>query len=147
MRSASKFHDSAPSFRHLLDNAQKRPINKTFEAVGTLHSSRAMRRATTCVSPLPSYANGLDVVALPPLDHPHHKGLQYGLCAEDVNFWEEGADPDNRRIGRQETQSIAPLASGEAIGFRQQIVWRDDLCVSFTEARTLFVLKPCAHRL
>ena len=91
--------------------------------------------------------NGLDVVALPPLDHPHHKGLQYGLCAEDVNFWEEGADPDNRRIGRQETQSIAPLASGEAIGFRQQIVWRDDLCVSFTEARTLFVLKhaPTAY--
>jgi hypothetical protein len=85
--------------------------------------------------------NDLDVVAPPPPDHPHHKGLQFGLCAEDVNFWEESADPDNRRIGRQETQSIAPLSGSDATGFRQQIIWRDDLCVSFTESRTLFVLK------
>ena len=76
--------------------------------------------------------NGLDVVAPPPPDHPHHKGLQFGLCAEDVNFWEESADPDKRRIGRQETQSIAPLSGSDATALRQQIVWRDDLCVSFT---------------
>ena len=53
--------------------------------------------------------SGRDVVAVPPADQPHHKGLQFGLCAEDVNFWEEDAkaDPDKRRrIGRQETEEL-----------------------------------------
>lgn len=28
---------------------------------------------------------GKNVVAPRPADHPHHKGLQFGLCASDVN--------------------------------------------------------------
>jgi len=80
---------------------------------------------------------GADVVARPPADHPHHKGLQYGLCAKDVNFWEEGNDPDHRRIGRQVTEKLEPLAGSAEIGFVQEIVWRDDVCVSFHETRRI----------
>ncbi len=81
---------------------------------------------------------GYDVVAPPPPDHPHHKGLQYGLCAEDVNFWEEDKDtePGHRRIGRQVTEKLDLLTGGE-IGFSQEIVWRDDICVSFHETRRI----------
>ena len=87
---------------------------------------------------------GRDVVAPPPSDHPHHKGLQYGLCAADVNFWEEDAatEPDHRRIGRQVTQSIESLDNEDGLGFTQRLVWRDDVCVSFAETRTIAVRRP-----
>ena len=41
--------------------------------------------------------SGKDVVAPPPPDHPHHKGLQFGLCASDVNFREgdKAHEPSN----------------------------------------------------
>jgi hypothetical protein len=33
--------------------------------------------------------SGKDVVACPPVQDPHHKGLQFGLCTSVANFWEE----------------------------------------------------------
>lgn len=91
--------------------------------------------------PYKSFLRGLytpkahDVVSPPPSDHPHHKGLQYGLCAKDVNFWEEDAnsEPGHRRIGRQVTEKLDRFDSG----FSQEIVWRDDVCVSFQETRKI----------
>jgi hypothetical protein len=78
---------------------------------------------------------GYNVVSPPPADHPHHKGLQYGLCAEDVNFWEEDAKSEpHRRIGRQVTKKL-----DIEIGFSQRIVWQDDVCVSFREERVISV--------
>jgi hypothetical protein len=84
--------------------------------------------------------NGCDVVCPPPQDHPHHKGLQYGLCADDVNFWEE-QDPDHpsRRIGRQVTETLKLRPPGHGAGFVQDLVWRDAVCVSFKETRTISV--------
>jgi hypothetical protein len=38
-------------------------------------------------------------------------------------------------------QVIVPLSSNGVTGFTQQIVWLDDLCVSFTETRTVSVFK------
>jgi hypothetical protein len=84
---------------------------------------------------------GRDVVAPLVADHPHHKGLQYGLCAEDVNFWEEDhkSDGGNRRIGRQIPGRPQLLTANGEIGFSQQIVWRDDVCESFHETRSISV--------
>src|SRR5262245_10182777 len=84
---------------------------------------------------------GHDVVAPPPRDHRHHKGLQYGLCAEDVNFWEEDkkSDGGDRRIGRQVGEKPKLLTGGGETGFSQEIVWRDDVCVSFHETRKILV--------
>lgn len=81
--------------------------------------------------------NGHDVVALPPRNHPHHKGLQYGLCAEDVNFWEE--KDDSRRVGRQQTEKLDLFSGSDGIGFSQELIWQDDVCVSFHETRTISV--------
>jgi hypothetical protein len=80
---------------------------------------------------------GVDVVSPQPQDHPHHKGLQYGLSAKDVNFWEEDAktEPGHRRIGRQVTEKLEQFGNG----FSQQVVWRDDVCVSFNETRRISV--------
>ena len=32
---------------------------------------------------------GKDVLACPPPEHLHHKGLLFGLCTSAANFWEE----------------------------------------------------------
>ena len=76
----------------------------------------------------------------PPPPHSHHKGLQYGLCAQAVDFWEEREqDANGRRVGRQVTQSIQPSDNG----FSQEIVWRDGTAEVFTETRKVSVeLKP-----
>jgi hypothetical protein len=82
---------------------------------------------------------GLDVVAPPPKDpkdHPHHKGLQYGLCAHDVDFWEETTQSAHgRRVGRQVTQKLDPFD----IGFSQEVVWCDGACEIFRETRKISV--------
>jgi hypothetical protein len=51
---------------------------------------------------------GHDVVASPPPDYPHHKGLQYALCTKDVNFWEEKPAPPRlpSLIGSQVNKSL-----------------------------------------
>jgi hypothetical protein len=99
--------------------------------------------------PFKSFFRGLctpkgdDVVAPPPADHPHHKGLQFGLCLADVNFWEENVsqEPKDHRlaIGRQQTETLDALPSGEGMGFVQEVVWRTDAVVSFRETRTVSV--------
>lgn len=81
---------------------------------------------------------GVEVVQPPPADHPHHRGLQYGLCLADVNFWEESRDAEfnhSPAIGVQVHRGIEGLPDG----FRQTLVWRDkdDSRVSFTETRTI----------
>jgi hypothetical protein len=97
--------------------------------------------------PFKSYFRGLytpdgrDVVDPPPSDHPHHKGLQFGLCLSDANFWEEALsqEPQNRQIpiGRQLTRQIDALPDAEGVGFTQVIEWRADDIVSFHETRTI----------
>jgi hypothetical protein len=99
--------------------------------------------------PFKSFFRGLctpqggDVVAPPPAGHPHHKGLQYGLCLSDVNFWEEArsSEPADRQlpIGRQQTESLAATPPGEDAGFTQEIVWRTDAVPSFRETRKITV--------
>jgi hypothetical protein len=94
-----------------------------------------------------SYFNGLytpkgcNIAAPQPPDHPHHKGLQYGLCAKDVNFWEEdkAREPKDRqlRIGTQFTKVVEWFDTG----FSQDIIWQEDDCVTFLETRNVSV-KP-----
>jgi hypothetical protein len=101
-------------------------------------------------SPTPfykSYFNGLytpkgcNIVAPQPCDHPHHKGLQYGLCASDVNFWEEDKNHEPQtcqlRIGTQFTKVV----KWSDTGFSQDIIWQDGDGVTFLETRNVSV-KP-----
>jgi len=87
--------------------------------------------------------DGRDVVDPPPKDHPHHKGLQFGLCLSDVNFWEEDLahEPKERQlpIGRQLTERIDTLPVTQGIGFTQTVMWCTDSIVSFLETRTVTV--------
>lgn len=87
--------------------------------------------------------SGKDVVAPPPLDHPHHKGLQFGLCASDVNFWEEDVahEPPSRPlvIGRQQTTGLERLPPAEGNGFSQEVQWRTDTVITFNEIRKIWV--------
>src|SRR4051812_18537824 len=81
---------------------------------------------------------GHDVVASPPPEHRHHKGLQYGLCTKDVNFWEEEADPPRlpALVGRQQTKSLELFRRGDEVGFSQELVWWDEVMKeSFQETR------------
>jgi hypothetical protein len=87
--------------------------------------------------------SGKDVVAPPPLDHPHHKGLQFGLCASDVNFWEESltAEPKDHQIpiGNQRSGKPVLLPPADGIGFTQQVVWARDKVITFNETRRISV--------
>ena len=98
--------------------------------------------------PFKSFFRGLctpgskDVVAVPPPDHPHHKGLQFGLCTSLANFWEEpGAPvPDNKLpFGKQQTTKLELLPSGHGIGFTQEVLWATDKELVFNETRTISV--------
>jgi hypothetical protein len=86
---------------------------------------------------------GKNVVAPVPNDHPHHKGLQFGLCASDVNFWEEREqdEPSYRKlpIGRQRSAKPERLSSG--IGFSQQVCWELGKDATFQETRQISVTK------
>jgi hypothetical protein len=90
-----------------------------------------------------STPKGYDVVAPPPADHPHHKGLQFGLCLADVNFWEEdlASEPQDRKlpIGRQQTGKLDLLSPGEGIGFLQEVLWGTDQVPTFHETRKISV--------
>jgi len=92
---------------------------------------------------------GRDVVAFPPPDHPHHRGLQYALCTKDVNFWEEkpGPPPLPALVGRQHNQSIERFQRGDEAGFSQVLIWCDDVKKdTFHETRTVSVQKtPSAY--
>lgn len=86
--------------------------------------------------------SGKDVVACPPPEHLHHKGLQFGLCTSEANFWEEdeaNEPADNQlTIGKQQTTKLDLLTEGK-LGFTQEIDWtRDEACV-FNETRKIAV--------
>src|ERR1043165_9909543 len=67
--------------------------------------------------------SGLNVVACPPPDHPHHKGLQFGLTCKNVTFWEESpaAEPPEcpLPIGLQQTTMLEMLPRAGGNGFVQ----------------------------
>ena len=86
--------------------------------------------------------SGKDVVACPPPEHLHHKGLMFGLTTSAANFWEEDefSEPDDNKlpIGRQRTTAVE-LLSQNAIGFTQTILWETDTEGIFDETRTISV--------
>ena len=86
--------------------------------------------------------SGKDVIACPPPEHLHHKGLQFGLCTSEANFWEEdeGNEPSYNQltIGKQQTTKLDLLTNGE-IGFTQEIDWTSDEVCLFNETRTISV--------
>jgi len=85
---------------------------------------------------------GHDVVASPPPEHPHHKGLQYALCTKDVNFWEEKPGPSGlpSLIGSQVNKSLSRFRSGDEMGFKQVLSWWDEVMKeTFYETRTISV--------
>ena len=86
--------------------------------------------------------SGKNVVASPPREHPHHKGLQFGLCTSVANFWEEdkaSEPPDNQlTIGVQRNAKL-DLLTGSEIGFTQVIDWRTDTMSVLSETRTISV--------
>jgi len=85
---------------------------------------------------------GKDVVAPPAPDHPHHKGLQFGLTTNKANFWEEpGAAVPNPDLpfGEQHNIGLELLCSREGIGFTQKLLWRVGPQPVFNETRTISV--------
>jgi hypothetical protein len=85
--------------------------------------------------------SGLNVVACPPPEHPHHKGLQFGLTCKDVNFWEESltSEPPDCQlpIGIQQTTSLEVLPPAGGNGFVQEVLWRRGDTVTFAEKRII----------
>jgi hypothetical protein len=85
---------------------------------------------------------GKDVLACPPPEHLHHKGLLFGLCTSAANFWEEDEfnEPDNNQlpIGKQQTTTLE-LLSGDGIGFTQTVLWETDTEGIFNETRKISV--------
>lgn len=84
---------------------------------------------------------GKNVVSPPPRDHPHHKGLQFGLCTADANFWEEDEahEPGGFKlpIGRQHTTGLTALPPHAGVGFVQEIAWQAGKGILFHETRTI----------
>ena len=87
--------------------------------------------------------SGVNVVASPPPEHPHHKGLQFGLTCRDVNFWEESlaAEPGDCQlpIGVQQTTQLLRLDPTQGNGFLQEIQWRQGQTITFQETRIVSV--------
>lgn len=71
-----------------------------------------------------------------PHDHRHHKGLMYGLKTRDSNFWEEFADDENPRIGRQVQTGLDFDLAVPSI--KQRLSWVEDGGVPvFSEDRAI----------
>ena len=87
--------------------------------------------------------SGKDVVACPPPDHPHHKGLQFGLTTSLANFWEEDKANVPRGntlpFGKQHTTKLELLSPADGIGFTQDVLWATDKESVFNETRTISV--------
>ena len=85
--------------------------------------------------------SGKDVVAYPPPDHPHHKGLQFGLTTNKANFWEEpgAAVPPGNKLpfGQQQTTNLTLFPPVDGIGFMQEILWKVENESVFNETRTI----------
>ena len=89
--------------------------------------------------------SGKNLVAPAPKNHPHHKGLQFGLCATNGNFWEESKSAEGPEyqypIGRQRTTALTLLDAAFGTGFQQDIVWETNTTVLFNERRDVSVTK------
>jgi hypothetical protein len=80
---------------------------------------------------------GRTVSLASPHDHKHHKGMMYALRCEDINFWEEGGQP---QAGRQHHEAFtAIIPDGDRVGFHQSLTWagRDGSLRTFTETRSV----------
>ena len=84
---------------------------------------------------------GKDVVALPPPEYPHHKGLQFGLCTSLANFWEEdeaNVPPGNiLPFGKQQTTNLKLMPPDVGMGFTQEILWATGNESVFNETRSI----------
>jgi len=126
-------------------------INKTAETVEFRNdSSGKFCGIYHYMDPYKSYFRGLytpsgnDVVGYA-ADHPHHKGLQFGLTTDKANFWEESeaSEPDKHKlpIGEQRTTRLDLLPSTDGIGFTQRIDWLTEGVCVFNEARQISVVE------
>jgi Methane oxygenase PmoA len=131
-------------------SARKRTMYVSIEKTAEFHDTDGrLCGSYHYEDPFKSFFRGLytpkghDVVAPPPAEHPHHKGLQFGLCASDVNFWEENVAKEPRDhqipIGKQKTEKLVLLTPGEGIGFSQEIRWGTDTVETFHETRKISV--------
>jgi len=84
---------------------------------------------------------GKDVLACPPPEHLHHKGLLFGLCTSAANFWEEDEfnEPDDNKlpIGKQQTTAMDLMSARDGIGFTQTILWEVNKEGIFNETRKI----------
>lgn len=123
-------------------------ISKTAETVEFRNGSGQVCGIYHYKDPYKSFFRGLftpggkDVVAPPAPDHPHHKGLQFGLTTNKANFWEEpGAAVPNHDLpfGQQQTTKLELLCSSQGIGFTQNVLWSVNQHSIFNETRTISV--------
>lgn len=67
---------------------------------------------------------GHSVTLAGPWDHKHHKGLQYALRIEGMNFWEEFSTLPDEQVGRQRHLDFSEVTgSGETVGFAERLGW------------------------
>lgn len=89
--------------------------------------------------------DGKDVLACPPPEHLHHKGLMFGLCTSAANFWEEDefSEPNDNRlpIGKQRTIALDLLSPEDGIGFTQTVLWETNTESIFNETRKISVME------
>ncbi|WP_421725759.1 DUF6807 family protein [Bauldia sp.] len=89
--------------------------------------------------PLITLAGHVITLSLPH-DHPHHRGVWYGLSAADINFWEERPVRPGEAVGIQTHEGFDSLTEvGASIGFVQSLVWtaEDGSLPTFREERRL----------
>lgn len=127
-------------------------INKTAETVEFLNTTTGKLCGTYHYEDeFKSFFRGLytpdgkDVVAFPPKEHPHHKGLQFGLTTDLGNFWEEheADEPNDHKlpIGKQYTARLDCLPYDDGVGFIQQIDWLVGTVCVFNEKRMITVVE------
>ncbi len=133
-------------------------INKTAQTVEFRDTGGQLCGIYHYTDPYKSFFRGLytpsgrDIVASPPPDHPHHKGLQFGLTTDQANFWEEpGAQvPPNNKLpfGQQQTTKLDLMSPGDGIGFTQEVLWGVNNEPIFNETRNISLKKdesPAAY--
>lgn len=85
--------------------------------------------------------NGHALVVCRPHDHPHHKGVQFGLRTKELNFWEEQATAANPLpVGVQAPKALRVTSEwGSRVGFEQELLWAsvDGSGQAFRETRAL----------
>lgn len=84
---------------------------------------------------------GFDLIVCQPHDHPHHKGVQFGLRTTDLNFWEEHAhEAMPTPTGVQAPQALRVTSAwGATARFEQDLLWsaEDGSLPTFRERRII----------